>query len=244
VSRRRSYAQRLFRSALRSFVREAKLPIGVLLLAEGLIVAITLLGEPSRFAQGLIIGVSSTVFLGFFVLLFLMVTGSVLTLAGIWGERFAKDELKMAVKRGHIWGFVSNVELGGFDIDSIAVAPGGVFALEVKAHLARRRRRDDSADLQQARYGARKAASIFRSVHVQSPHEVEPVLVLWGRRGADEVPAEGLTVDGVHVVAVGDLANWLRRHRTGRISEDNAKAVLARLQDFKDTRRACQVLCV
>jgi hypothetical protein len=194
------------------------------------------LTEPSTFVSGFSIGAMVTLLVCFVWYLFLMGTGSVLTLAGIWAERFTDEELKTARKRGYIWGSVANIELGGFDIDHLVIAPGGTFALETKSHMARLDRARRAADLQQARDAARKASLVLRSKHVETPLQVTPVLVLWGRRNTADLPEDGRLVEGVHIVAVADLANWMRRHQSGDITREDARVTLQRLTTFRDTR--------
>jgi hypothetical protein len=195
-----------------------------------------LLFEDSEFAQGLTIGVIGAVFVSTFVVFFLVVTGSALTLAGAWAEDFVSDELKKAVRRGHVWGFVNNIEFGASDIDHVIVAPGAVVAIETKAHVVKINRDRAQADLQQALRTAKKAASLLRSQDIEMPSEVVPVLAVWGKGVVDSLPVEGRVVSGVHVVHVSDLSHWLARFKTGRIAEDNAHQLLKRLRAFRDSR--------
>lgn len=234
MATRRSYARRRLRKSFWAFVRETKQVVIVFTAAVLLVIGYTVLAEPSPFLRGLIIGVVATALLAAFLIMFLVTSGNALTLAGAWAEDFVNDEIKKARKRGHVWGAVPNIEVGGFDVDHLVIAPGGVFAVETKAHTRRITRATANADLEQAREAARKAGLILQSKHVNMAQPVTPVLAVWGRKATETVPAEGRTVDGVHVVPVPALADWFSAYRTGRLAEDNAATLLARLRDFRD----------
>jgi hypothetical protein len=202
----------------------------------GLLAVIVVVTEPSRFVAGLIVGVTASVLVGFILLLFLMTNGNVFTLAGIWAEGFVRDEIKAAKKAGNIWGGIDNIEIGGFDIDHLVFAPGGVFAIETKSHGIAFNSARLQNDLQQARDAARKASLILRSKHVEMPEEVIPVLAIWGNRFTEDLPDGGQLRDGVQVLAVRDLSGWLSHYAQGQIAQDNANEAMWRLTEFKDTR--------
>jgi hypothetical protein len=233
VARRRSYARRRLRKSFWLFVQETKKVVVVFAGAVVLVAAYTVVAEPSSFLRGLVIGVVTTALMAAFLIMFLVTSGNALTLAGAWAEDFVNDEIKKARKRGHVWGAVPNIEVGGFDVDHLVVAPGGVFAIETKAHARRITRATANADLEQARESARKAALILQSKHVNMAQPVTPVLAVWGRNATETVPAEGRTVDGVHVVPVPALADWFGAYRTGRVAADNAATLLQRLRAFR-----------
>lgn len=199
------------------------------------ITAITLFTQRSPFVQGLVIGVTATVLVGFFLLIFLISTGSMYALAGAWGESFTNDEIKTATKRGQIWGAVANIEIGGFDIDHLVIAPGGVFAIETKHHTAKINSSRKSADLDQARDAARKASLVLKSKPIDMQHEVTPVLVIWGKASAD-LKGGSRVVAGVRLLAGSDLPEWLSRQSTGRLAQDTAEEMLARVAAFRDSQ--------
>jgi len=234
VASRRSYARRRLRKSFWVFVQETKQVAVVFLAAVVLVAGYTVVAEPSAFLSGLIIGVVATALAAAFLIMFLVTSGSALTLAGAWAEDFVNDEIKKARKRGHVWGAVPNIEVGGFDVDHLVVAPGGIFAIETKAHTRRISRATASADLEQARESARKASLILQSKQVGLPQPVTPVLAVWGRRATETVPNEGRLVNGVHVVPVPALADWFVSYRTGRVAEDNAATLLERVLQFRD----------
>jgi hypothetical protein len=240
VTRRsgRSFAQRQLRSRFLTFLRELWKQITVVALVFAVLAALTSIIQPTRFLAGFFVGVLVSAFIGVIGLLFLMMGGNALTLSGIWAEGFAHDEIKSATKKGHVWGGIDNIEIGGFDIDHLVFAPGGVFAIETKAHTGKATSMRLEADLQQARDAARKAASVLRSKHVEMPEDVTPVLVIWGRRFTEGLPEEGLVRDGVHVLALPNLASWLSTYRHGRIAQDNANEAMWRLLEFKSRQVA------
>jgi hypothetical protein len=202
------------------------------------VTTVCLVIQPSRFMSGLTVGVVVTALSAAFLLFFLMTDGNVFTLAGAWAEDFSNDELRKAVKARSVWGAVANIELGGFDIDHLVVAPDGLFAIETKARSGKLDRKKLLDDIAQARRAAKKAESILRSQHVLMPREVQPVLVIWGKRATRDLPAAGRLVDDVPVVPVTHLAEWLITYRTGRLPQDHAEEMLTRLREFK----ASQVL--
>jgi hypothetical protein len=221
---------------LRSFARENWFVLAIFLGATLFAVGWTLAFGSSPFVNGLVIGVIATALAASFVMFFLVLTGGALTVLGSWAEDVTNDAVKRAAKRGHVWGAVPNVEVGGFDIDHVVVAPGGVIAIETKAHVTGIDAGRARADVTQAREAARKATAILRSKDVAMPSDVVSVLAVWGSKATRTIPAEGRLVDGVHVIAVHDLADWLARFKVGRVAEDNAADLLERLRRFKDSQ--------
>jgi hypothetical protein len=236
VASRKSYARRRLRKAFGLFVREHLEVAAIFAIGIAVVVAVSLIVEPSRFFQGFIIAAVATSFVAAYVLFFVMHDGNYLWLSGAWAEDIVNDEILRAIKRGHVWGALQNIEFGGFDIDHLVVAPGGVFAVETKSHSSKLDPVRARSDRKQTAFAAGKAESILRSVHVRMPQDVTPVLAISGRSAAADLPEEGRCVDGVHVVAVAHLGAWLAQHQTGRLAQDNAEEMLTRLMDFKNTQ--------
>ncbi len=172
---------------------------------------------------------------------FVIHTGGLHQLVGAFGEDNTNDELKKATKRGHIWGHVRNVELDRSDIDHIVVAPGRIFAIETKWHVRNADARTLASDALQAQRSARKAQSILRSKGIDYPHDVVPLVVVWGG-GHFDVAEGGAVVDGVQVVRGTELAAWLSGWGTGTLAEDNATALIGRLEAFARQHRLAQPL--
>lgn len=235
---RQSFVRRQLRANLRTFLALNRWP---LLLLLGLLAGCAALTRPlggSEYQQGLVDGLILMLGLSGVGLLFLMHTEGLQQLGGAWGEERTAEILKTARKRGHVWGWVDNIDLGGYDIDHIALAPGGVLALETKwkfRELGRGRWLNN--DLHQAARNAEKARSVLRSKDIGTVYEVTPVLVVWGK-GSHEIADEGEIVDGVHLVAGADLEQWLTQFGAGRLAQDNAQRDLRALQSFAEKRRA------
>ncbi|MGB8649290.1 MAG: nuclease-related domain-containing protein [Mycobacteriales bacterium] len=172
-------------------------------------------------------------------LVFLLSAGGAMLLGGAWGEEATRETLKTAQKEGHIWGAVHNIELGKADIDHIVVAPSGVYALETKWRFVDHTPAVLSDFAAQASRNARKAASVLRSQTVRTPHDVVPLVVMWSK-GQHGLPDDGVVVDGVLVLAGGDLPQWLSRQATGRMAQDNAELLLERLSAFAMARPMCR----
>jgi hypothetical protein len=233
--RSRSYARRRLRAAWWKFLRDNPTIVAVLLGCVVALVALDFVLEPSPLIRGLLIGVTVTTLVGVVILIFLVCTGSIYTLAGAWGESLTRDEIKTAIKRGYVWGSVSNIELDGFDIDHLLVCPSGVIAIETKHHTTQPTSSRKTADLRQARDAARKAGLVLRSKNIDMPYEVRAVLVVWGRAAMQDLPGGGREIDGVRVVAGTDLLKWLADQNHGRVAQDHAEEVLTRLTAFRDT---------
>lgn len=231
----RSYTRRLLRENFRRFIRVNgwRLAwIGILIAGSAVLAALV---EPP-FAGGVITGVMATFYVGVIFFAFLIHTEGLQQLAGAWGEDNTAAELEKARKRGLVWGFVNNLEIGNMDIDHVVVAPAGVFAVESKWHFRESRESTLEYNAFQAQRNAEKIASILRSVTVRMPHPVTPIVAVWGR-GRHELPSEGRTVSSVLVAPGDELALWLERLQTGRFAQDYAAELLSRLTAFKAEQR-------
>lgn len=232
--KRRSFVQRKLRREFRAFLR-AEWRLVALLAATVLGCSLWMHVVVDRpYLSGLFDGVFATVSVGLVLLGFLMRDG-VFTVAGGWGESNTRDVIAKAVKRGQAWGAVHNIELDRQDVDHLLVTPAGVYALESKWRFGRLEGWQAARYAEQALRGSRKAASVMRSVDVGLPYDVTPVVVVWGR-GQDELPDGGRPCDGVLVLGGGDLEGWLGRQATGRLAQDNAEQLLARLEAFVAAR--------
>lgn len=232
----RSFPRRLFRRDFRRWVRNNL--IGLALITAGFLVTVSIVSwiEPSAYTRGVFQGAATVSYGAVVFLMYLMTSGAVYELGGAWGEDNTRSELKWARRRGFIWGAVHNIEVGGIDIDHLVLAPRGAYAIDSKWHFGQLHRTALDRDVGRATAGARKAASVLRSTHVRAPMEVTPIVVVWGR-GQRELPDEGLTHDGVFVVAGADLRRWFEHVRRGSVAEDNAGRALRSLETFAEERR-------
>lgn len=234
---RQTYARRKFRANLRHFLLRNRWPLLVLaVLLAGCAALGRLLGA-SAYQQGLVDGVLAMLWVAGTALLFLMHTEGLQELGGAWGEERTAEVLDRGRKRGHLWGALHNLDMGGYDIDHIAFTPGGVLALESKWKFRELGRgRWLNGDLHQTTRNAQKVRSLLRSKDIGTVYDVTPVLVVWGK-GAHEVQDSGEVIDGVQVVAGPHLHEWLSRRAVGPLAQDNAERDLAALQHYASKRR-------
>lgn len=241
MGRHPSYARRQLRRTAREFLVDNRGPLLILLASYPVGMALSrLLGDTPSYVRGFLEGGLLVLVLSAAVFLFLLHTEGLQQLAGAQGEDLMEGQLEKARKRGHVWGAVRNVEVGGSDVDSIVVTPGGVLALEAKWKFRRLDRRWLPADLEKAERGARKARSILRSQPIGEVHDVTPVLVLWGK-GRSDIKPEGEQHGDVTVVDGAYLVDWLAAWREGGIARDEASRTLEGLETFAETHRATSV---
>lgn len=189
--------------------------------------------------DGYLLGLLQGFFIGTLPLVigmsFLLVSGVTFQLSGAWGEDNTRDELRKAQRRGHIFGWVDNVEVQGGDVDHLVVGPSGLFALDSKWHSHGIDTATVDRDVQRARAAARRAESVLRSLQTWVP--VTPVVVVWG--GDQHMVTGTKTKKGVPFVAGRELAAWLRDQNPGRSAVDSqhAKVVIRALNGFKDRVR-------
>lgn len=156
--------------------------------------------------------------------------GGVNWITGAWGERSTADELQ---RLGPDWRIAHNLvfhrELGDriweFDVDHVAVGPGGVLVVESKytttaveldgPYLSSQIR----GDAEQASRNARLIRQLLATAG--APVTVTPVLVYWGFRL--RAPVEPIRELGrVQVVVGGDAKRWRPRLRAGHLDPQTA----------------------
>lgn len=224
----RAYARQQLRRDFRIFLRtNARI---VLALAAGA-AALTAF-EALIFrgvALGFIAGVIVTLLASALGVTFLMHGSGFYRLAGAWAEEFTRDELKKALRRGDVWSVVNGVRVGGQDVDHLVLAPRGIFAMDSKWHF-----RYDvdylQVDVEKAERAASKARSIL--ISLKQRREVTPIVVVAGpgRIPLVEAPVQ---LNGVEVIALDSLAAWLQERSTGRLSQDDAEQLAAKLISFR-----------
>jgi hypothetical protein len=231
-----SFPRRVLRRGFWRWARNNVKAIGLITLGVVLLAVLVSLFDPSSYGRGLTQGGLAVALVAAVWLMYLMTSGAVYELGGAWGEDNTRTELNSARRRGLIWGAVHSIEVAGVDIDHLVLAPAGAFAIDSKWHFGELQRWALDRDVTRAIEGARKAESVLRSTHVQTPMKVTPLVVVWGR-GQRELPDEGIEHEGVWVVAGADLKRWLDRVRLGPVAEDNASRVLRALDKFAEERR-------
>ena len=235
MKRRRSYVQRRLRAEVFRFLRLIR-PLLVKLVVLAVVVCAVpiLIGTPA-YETGLIHGFFVTAMFGIVVFAFLLNGDGAFLIAGELGESSTREEIEKAVKAGHVWSAVHNVEAGGRDVDHVVLTPSGVLAVESKWRFRGADERWLGWAVGEAQEAARKARLVILSKDVEHRAEVHPVLVIWGgaRR---ELPALQV-VQGVNVVCGQALLDWLEQCSRGRLSQDNAALLHARLSAFAESRR-------
>jgi hypothetical protein len=189
--------------------------------------------------RGYLLGfVHATAIAGYFLMVlfvFHAATGSILHLAGAWGEDNTRDVLKSAKRRRLIWGAVHGIEVASGDIDHLVVMRDGrLVAIDSKWHTTDPTPQVLRRDAAKAASSARRASLVLRSLGL--PRDVEPLIVLWGNRGPSDVP-ENASIDGVQFVAGRRLLTWLRRDDNARVRRQDARALLKQLEGFRERVR-------
>ena len=116
------------------------------------------------------------------------------------------------------WYVLHSIPVGsrGADIDHLLIGPGGVYSLNTKYHRGQVWVGDQAITVngQSVPYSAKARAEADRVRRCLEPHHsrdralpVVPVIVV----AAGQLTGRHVTADGVHVLAVADLARWLRR---------------------------------
>ena len=226
---RPSYVKRRLRAEARRFLGLIKgLLVRLVLLTVFVCVVPVLIGSPA-YEIGLIQGFFITAILGVVLFAFLLNGDGAFLIAGALGESSTLEELERAIKAGHIWSAVHNIEVGR-DVDHLVLCPSGVLALESKWRFRGADDRWLGWATQEATASASKARSVLRSKGIDHVTDVRPVLVVWG--GARRELPLTLTFNGVDVVRGEALVEWLERCSRGRLSEDNAAALHGKLLAF------------
>jgi hypothetical protein len=232
MGHRLSYAQRQLRSDLRLFFTKNWLRLMVIVLpgAAGLYLE-------ALFFHGYLLGLlhagtvaSLVVMIG---LVYLIVYGKTFQLSGVWGEDNTRDVLRSAKRRGHVLGWIDNLEVQTGDVDHLVVTRNGLLAIDSKWHSHGISRATIESDSRRALDSARRAESILRAI--KRPAVVQPMAVVWGG-DQSKVPVGGRTVDGVLFLAGRELRRWLQSAPDGdeTIDRQLAKTILSDLHTFKE----------
>jgi len=172
------------------------------------------------------------------------VDGSASWRAGGEGEQLTASALK---KLGPKWQVEHNVPFGHefgtgeSDVDHVAVGPYGVLVIETKA-TTEDLRLDTNNQLRRVREAAaqaeRNSGRVKAVLRAFPGVPIVPVVVFWGRRvTVNDGPVT--KVGNVRVVRGTDAKQWAPIFRDKqRIDADTQRAVLARVQEVADRRRA------
>jgi hypothetical protein len=176
---------------------------------------------------------------GWFVYWFLV------SLDGTHGKRMgalaeewtAREFVKL---RSSGWHLINGVTFDRFDVDHVAVGPGGVLAIETKWtsfawRLIPRGLRASGQPLAQARRGGEKITNLLKSEGVDVP--VVPVVVVWGP-GTKELPTDSKALDGVVLLSGKHAKRWRTELDANRLDERTVEAARHVLQQYVDRRDA------
>lgn len=156
-------------------------------------------------------------------------TGALWQLQGAWGEDNTRDLLGRARRKKHIWGWVDGIETDDGDIDHLVLMRDGRFvAIDSKWHSVAQTWMSVERDAAKSARAARRASLVLRSLKL--PHDVQPLVVLWGY--GDPVP-HGANVGGVLFVRGRDVMHLLEHHDGRHVAEEDAARVLVALDEFK-----------
>jgi hypothetical protein len=171
----------------------------------------------------------------------MVATGGYRLYVGAMGEDFTSESLRALRKRG--WRHLDSVQWDGFDVDHVAIGPGGILAIETKwtdqawdvnapviAPYLRRA-------IDQAATGAKRISSYLRSSDAQLDIPVLPVLVLWGPSVAD-TDGGSRSIDGVAVLIGRQHAEWQRDLGGRHIDEWQLDAAVHALEAYQDRHAA------
>lgn len=218
---------------LRRFLRgHARVLLACALVGVMLVAALAFVLD--GYLLGLAHGLAGTALVVAIWLLFWMRDGARWHRAGYGGENATRDVLRAAGVRGHIVGWVDNLETADGGVDHLVVTSGAVLAIDSAWRGRRLSPHMLEADVHAAASSGRRATSILRSLHRREA--VTAVVVVWG--GSRELLGRNRTIQGVHVVAGPRLRGWLRdlaRHGPGRA--DEASALLSDLRAFGERAR-------
>ncbi len=166
--------------------------------------------------------------------------GAILQLRGAWGEDFTKDELKRALRKKLIWGWVDSVTVQSGDVDHLVVTrSGGLVAIDSKwrssaAHL------DPVALAREASRARIRAEGIVQTLLASErgshrarakSFRVSPLVVVWGN-ARDAIPRDAM-MDGVAIVEGPRLVDWLARLDGDTVDEGAAADILAEIERFR-----------
>ena len=164
----------------------------------------------------------------------LVSTGSYRLYVGALAEDFTSETLGALRRVG--WRIFDGVEFADFDVDHVAVGPGGVLAVETKWTDKRwdvdARRRDRWLDdaIVQARIGARRIDSFLRSSGLDIP--VVPVLILWGPCVVD-IEGGSRVVDGAVVLAGRQEGLWRSELEKDHVDQWSLDAAAEALEAYQ-----------
>ncbi len=214
VSKRKAYGRVVFWQEIRKLLKANWLIVlgfFAALLFGSWMFSLRMHGYWLGLAQGLL----ALVFTIFLSALLLTYSGAAWKLAGAWGESNTRDVLRVARRKGMIWGWVDTMKFSGTDIDHIVVTKMGLLALDSKWHARELDAATIHRDVKSAKSSAGKLRTALKSrnlrdISIDLPSElpVRPAVVVWGVAEKQLLECEQLH-DGVVFIAGKNLRRWV-----------------------------------
>jgi hypothetical protein len=165
--------------------------------------------------------------------------GHAARLNGLWAE---DDTNNVLAKHRHVLAMVPSLKFPDWDVDAVAIAPAGVFAVETKWRGSTAHRGVLEAWAATAATDARTLRNFLAPWPGLPGSLVRPLLVVCGPA------AKGLTeqviaapLGPVTVIPGRLLESWLNRHGTGPVGTDYARDLGAHLHRVAEQRDALNV---
>lgn len=231
---RRSFVQRRLRAEVLRYLRHIRGLLLQLLVLTVAVCSVPILLWSSGYSTGLIHGFFITALLAIVGFGFLIDGDAAFLYVGALGEASTREAVDKAVKLGHVWSAVHNVEARGRDVDHVVLTPSGVLALESKWRFKNADPRWLTWATGEALEAAKTARLVLQSRDVEHRADVRPVLVVWG--GARRALPDVQVIGGVDVICGQALIGWLQECSRGRLSQDNAEVIQQRLSAFANSR--------
>jgi hypothetical protein len=190
--------------------------------------------QPSSFLRGLVDGVAVAGFASVVLVVSAVASGSWPRLWGAAGETSTAEEFtrRRRVRQG--WRIFHGLNIGGHDIDHVAVGPGGVLAIETKFVASGTWRVTANGSLagplceplKQARISAWKTSSFLGSTTGgRLDLDVAAVLIVWGP-GCPELRDGHEQLEGVDVFSGRYQRTWRAWLDDARLSDEVRRQVV------------------
>ena len=155
---------------------------------------------------------------------------------GADGEEHTAAVLRSLARDG--WRVIHDIQFGGFNVDHVAVGPGGIYAIETKntsAHWNLTSARDGqylAEAIDQARFGARKIRLLLDEV---AQVAVRPMLICWGP-GIGDLAGQAVLHGDVLVAAGRDARRLLRDLDRDPVDPFTIDCIAERLEAYVRSR--------
>ncbi len=153
---------------------------------------------------------------------------------GALAEQWTSNELRLLRDRG--WRVINHVVLRHWDIDHVAVGPGGVLVVQTKWSSDEAGMHDLATVTRQLKKDAEDVRLMLKARLAGAP--ARAVVVVWGPAARRDAAIPSQPVDGVHVVAGRRLKELLEGFGDCGVKPDAIDAAWATLRDQVGQRDA------